>query len=74
MLPYPKTILFDLDDTLIEGAAGQAWEKCCSDFINRYKFSYDIADLLESINTARQWYWSDQARDDYKWSKGISTQ
>lgn len=64
MLPYPKVILFDLDDTLIsfEGVAEQAWEKCCIDFISHHKIHNGIVELLESINTTRIWYWSDPER------------
>lgn len=64
MLPYPKVILFDLDDTLIsfEGVSEQAWEKCCSDFTICHEIPYDTAELLECINTTRKWYWSDPER------------
>lgn len=64
MLPYPKVILLDLDDTLIsfEGVSEQAWEKCCSDFTICHEIPYDTAELLECINTTRKWYWSDPER------------
>lgn len=64
MLPYPKLILFDLDDTLIsfEGVSEQAWEKCCIDFTSYHKIPYSVAELLESIDTTRKWYWSDPER------------
>lgn len=64
MLPYPKVILFDLDDTLIsfEGVSEQAWEKCCVDFINHHEIQYDDTELLEYINATRKWFWSDPER------------
>lgn len=64
MLPYPKVILFDLDDMLIsfEGISEHAWEKCCFDFISCHQIPYDIAELLNCINTTRKWYWSDPER------------
>lgn len=64
MLPYPKVILFDLDDTLIsfDGVSGPAWEKCCFDFVIYHQFPYDTAELLKCINTTRKWYWSDPER------------
>ncbi len=64
MLPYPKVILFDLDDTLIsfEGVSGQAWVECCADFISHHEIQYDATELLEYISATRKWFWSDPER------------
>lgn len=60
----PKAILFDLDDTIIsfDGAADHAWQKTCKSFVESEKTSFDVMELLKSINKTRRWYWSDPER------------
>jgi putative hydrolase of the HAD superfamily len=64
MTPYPKAILFDLDDTLIsfDGVTHQAWDECCGDFIRRREPGLSKQDLLRAVREAGAWYWGDPAR------------
>lgn len=61
---YPLAMLFDLDDTLIsfEGASEKAWDKCCSEFIQKNTYPFTKDELLSSINKISKWYWSDPKR------------
>lgn len=60
----PKTILFDLDDTIVSftHAVESAWKKVCDDFVSYYEVSFDSKILLQKINETRTWYWSDPVR------------
>lgn len=60
----PKAILFDLDDTIIsfDGVTDLSWEKTCESFIKSEETSFDVKELLKSINKIRSWYWSDPER------------
>lgn len=64
MLPLPKVILFDLDDTLIsfDGVSNQAWNKSCIQLIERYRLNIDSDTLVEYIRNARERYWSNPER------------
>ena len=60
----PKAILFDLDDTILshDGAADSAWEELCASFVESANTPFCSDALMESINKARRWYWSDPER------------
>lgn len=48
----PKDILFDLEDTLItfEGVSHEVWEKCCTEFIQKYALNLSTGELLKTHN------------------------
>ncbi|UCD09623.1 MAG: HAD-IA family hydrolase [Dehalococcoidales bacterium] len=61
--PYPKAILFDLDDTIITGEVGieELWRDLCG----RHAAFIEGLDgdvLLSEVNKARNWYWDDPER------------
>lgn len=60
----PKAILFDLDDTIssFDSVCDPAWQKCCEDFVRKYKTAFTYEQLRESINHIKSWYWSDPVR------------
>ena len=60
----PKAILFDLDDTIssFDSVCAPAWEKCCGDFVQKYRTAFDRDELLGSIRHTQSWYWADPAR------------
>ena len=64
ILILPKAIFFDLDDTLIsfDGVTDGAWKKTCDWFVSTRAPSFSKEVLLESINKAREWFWSDPER------------
>lgn len=60
MIPRPKVILFDLDDTLIsfDGVSNQAWNESCIHLIHSYGLNIDSGELAKHIQNAREGYWS----------------
>lgn len=64
MRSKPRAILFDLDDTLIsfDGVSRQAWERCCTAFLETHAIGLQQADLLREIYKAGTWFWSDPQR------------
>lgn len=59
----PKTILLDLDDTIIAhgAAAGGLWESLCIEYAELIEgIQPDI--LLKAVTEARDWYWDDPKR------------
>jgi putative hydrolase of the HAD superfamily len=63
-MPFPKAILFDLDDTIIsfDGVAAGTWLACCSRFVETHGVDFDAAVLWAQISATRTWYWSDPGR------------
>lgn len=58
-----KTLLFDLDDTIISygGVAPQAWAEACEKHIHHFP-SLSASQLKAAIDEASSWYWSDAER------------
>lgn len=74
MLPRPKVILFDLDDTLIsfDGVSSQAWRESCINLIERFSLSIDSDTLIKYIQDAREGYWSNPERHKFGRSNLLS--
>lgn len=64
ILKIPKAILFDLDDTIssYDSVCAPAWQKCCEEFVLKYKTVFTDTDLLSSIDNTKDWYWADPIR------------
>lgn len=64
LIPRPKVILFDLDDTLIsfDGVSNQAWNESCMQLMDSYELSINSGELVEHIQDAREGYWSNPER------------
>ena len=60
----PELILFDLDDTLMafDIVAEEAWNVTIDLFVETENIKIEKNFLLEKINRARKWYWSDAER------------
>ena len=60
----PKAMLLDLDDTLIsyDGASDVAWREVCKRFSEDFPSRIDGEKLHATLQTVRQWYWSDPER------------
>ena len=63
ILPIPRAILFDLDDTIIEFAssAGPCWKAVCDRFAPECD-GVTSERLLAAVDAYRTWYWSDPER------------
>ena len=61
---FPKGILFDLDDTIIafESVADTAWEDVAEMYYKECHLT-DSKELVNAILEARNWFWSDKARN-----------
>ncbi len=59
----PQAIFFDLDDTLLRYniPLESAWQKACEISLKDIQ-TIKVAELLQQIETARNWYWSDPER------------
>ena len=62
-LEYPKAILIDLDDTILEinSKVDQSWRAVCNRYASTTR-GLTSAKLLTAINEVRDWYWTDPAR------------
>src|SRR5437867_935453 len=56
-----KTLLVDLDDTLLDysGGVDDCWKAACRTIAPA---GMDVASLVESVRTARRWFWDDPER------------
>ena len=56
-----KTLLVDLDDTLLDysGGVDDCWTAACRTIAPA---GMDVASLVESVRTARRWFWDDPER------------
>jgi putative hydrolase of the HAD superfamily len=56
-----KTLLVDLDDTLLDysGGVDDCWTEACRTIAPA---EMDVASLVESVRTARRWFWDDPER------------
>jgi hypothetical protein len=63
MSPYPKAILFDLDDTILDDSLNvqDCWETAC-DSCRDVWGEVERGDLLDAIERVRNWFWSDPDR------------
>lgn len=61
-LRYPKAILIDLDDTILElnSSVDKCWRIVCGRFASQINITPDI--LLSAIDQTRTWYWKDPGR------------
>jgi putative hydrolase of the HAD superfamily len=59
----PKSIVFDLDDTIIDdsSAVGACWQLVCEEASSRIP-TLESASLIAAIDRERDWFWSDPAR------------
>ena len=59
---YPKAILIDLDDTILElnSSVDKCWRTVCGRFAPRINVTPE--ELLSAIDQIRGWYWSDAER------------
>ena len=59
-----ELVLFDLDDTLIgyEVSAPEAWSRAADLFILENNIKTEKPAIIEKIETARKWFWSDPDR------------
>ncbi|MFL7794215.1 MAG: HAD family hydrolase [Anaerolineae bacterium] len=67
MVPLPKAILLDLDDTIIalSGSADPCWRQVCGRFSGRFSVQVDGRTpqaLFDAIKESRAWFWSDSQR------------
>lgn len=62
MLPQPKALLIDLDDTLIDLSTGSlfCWETLAERYATHAKI--DVLAFKAAIHKARNWFWSDADR------------
>jgi putative hydrolase of the HAD superfamily len=62
-MAYPKAILFDLDDTLIDysGGSRESWREVCRDRA-RTDGRFEAEALFETIIDVGRWFWSDPER------------
>lgn len=58
-----KSILFDLDDTIItdDASAGDCWRETCDRFASRLD-GFETGQLFTAIDLTRNWFWSDPGR------------
>lgn len=59
----PKTLLLDLDDTILELTNGRdvCWQKSCSQFVSRLD-GITAEELFAAIKERSKWFWSDAER------------
>lgn len=62
-MPYPKAIIFDLDDTILDTtlSADRLWLRAAETFAARA--GADTAVFDEQMKVAREWFWSDPQRN-----------
>ena len=62
-MPYPKAIIFDLDDTILDTtlSADRLWASAASHFADRAKLSAE--DFDNQMRVSREWFWSDPERN-----------
>ncbi|MFQ6030368.1 MAG: HAD family hydrolase [Dehalococcoidia bacterium] len=60
---FPKTILFDMDDTILvyDAISQQIWQQVCRDFAPRI-IGLAVEDLLASVREVSTWFWGDLER------------
>jgi putative hydrolase of the HAD superfamily len=63
MVPLPKAILLDLDDTIValSGSADPCWRQVCERFSVQVDGRTPQA-LFDAIKESRAWFWSDSQR------------
>jgi putative hydrolase of the HAD superfamily len=59
---YPRTLLLDMDDTILafDQKAGVCWHSVCERYGDKAGCGAEA--LLKAIDTSREWYWSDMDR------------
>lgn len=62
--PYPRAVLFDLDNTILadDASAQQSWQQVCADYAPNLAVSSD--DLFRAIEETRRRFWNDTANSD----------
>jgi len=62
-MPYPKAIIFDLDDTILDTtlSADRLWEQAAEVFAERAGVSTSALD--DQMKVSREWFWSDPGRN-----------
>ena len=60
---YPKAIIFDLDDTILDTtlSADRLWSRAAVEFAGRA--GVDVLDFDEQMKVSREWFWSDPERN-----------
>ena len=63
MVPLPKAILLDLDDTIValSGSADPCWRQVCERFSGQVE-GLTPQTLFDAIKESRAWFWSDSQR------------
>lgn len=62
-MPYPKAIIFDLDDTILDTtlSADRLWSRTAEQFADRA--GVDAAAFDRQMKLSREWFWSDPERN-----------
>jgi putative hydrolase of the HAD superfamily len=62
-MPYPKAIIFDLDDTILDTtlSADRLWSRTADHFAGRA--GVDAAAFDQQMKISREWFWSDPQRN-----------
>lgn len=65
---YPKLMMFDLDDTLInfDGDTAACWRSACAAFLSELN-GITLDDLQREIKSYAEWFWSDPER--HRWGR-----
>lgn len=62
-MPYPKAIIFDLDDTILDSTSSsdRLWSSAAEHFADR--IGVDAAEFDAQMKASRDWFWSDPQRN-----------
>lgn len=71
---YPKAILFDLDDTIVDFSttSSETWKKVCNEFVSKYPVGFTAEKLFNTIETTRHWFWTNLYKGNIKREHSIS--
>lgn len=71
---YPKAILFDLDDTIIDftTTSSKTWIKVSNEFVRNHPVTFTAEELFVTIETTRSWFWSNLYKGRIKRDSSVS--
>jgi len=71
---YPKAILFDLDDTIVDFSTSSsiAWQKVSEEFVNKYPVGFTAEELFKTIDATRYHFWTNLYQGKIKRDHSIS--
>lgn len=71
---YPKAILFDLDDTIVDfsTSSSKAWQKVSKEFVNKYPVDFTAEELFKAIDATRDQFWTKLYQGKIKRDHSIS--